>query len=271
MLSLEHIIILAIVQGLTEFLPISSSGHLNLVHLMTGLPDQGVLIDAAVHVGSLFAVLVYFRADVLALVGGFVKHVSGAPNPSGRLALYLAAGTLPLMVVGAVMLKTNIISDIRTVQVIAWANILFAVVLLVADRMGPTERTMSSTTLKDALIVGSSQILALIPGASRAGVTMTLARALGYRRTEAAKLSMMFSIPAILAVGAGAGLELYQADQLAANGDTAVAVIFSFVASFASIWFMMALLERVSLLPFVVYRFALGAVMLVWIYGPGGV
>lgn len=266
-MPIEQLIILAIVQGLTEFLPISSSGHLNLLHLLTNWSDQGVLIDAAVHVGSLLAVLIYFWREIFGLFAGFFRLITGTPNAHGKLAIYLVIATIPLLIFGAFLLKTGLIADLRTAKIIAWANIIFAFVLLAADKAGGLTKSLSSTKLSDALLIGLAQVAALIPGASRAGVTITMARALGFERTEAAKFSMLLSIPAILAVGGAAGLELHEKGQLTLDGDAVMVAGLSFIAAFISIWFMMALLRRMSLMPFVIYRIVLGLVLLAWVYG----
>lgn len=265
-MPLEQLILLAIVQGLTEFLPISSSGHLNLIHLLTRWPDQGVLMDAAVHLGSLFAVIIYFRKEVLSLITGFCRQITGTPNGDGRLAIYLGIATLPLLIAGVILLKTGWIAELRTAKTIAWANIIFAVVLWIADRSGRQIHKLSDTTLGSAFLVGLAQALALIPGTSRAGITMTMARFCGFTRIDAARLSMLLSIPAILAAGGAAGLELYGAGDLALTGDAALAAGLAFIAALAAIAFMMALLKRMSLLPFVIYRIVLGAALLGWVY-----
>jgi undecaprenyl-diphosphatase len=265
-LSLEQIFILAIIQGLTEFLPISSTAHLNLLHLLTRWPDQGVLIDAAVHVGSLFAVLVYFRRDVGRLATGSFGLVTGRDNHDGRLAVYLIFATIPLIIFAGLLVLTGLIEFLRTLKIIAWANILFALLLWFADRWGALLRRLPEAGFLDAMMVGLAQAFALVPGASRAGVTISMARALGFERTEAAKFSMLMSIPAIFAVGAGATMELQAQGKLSLTGDAVVAASLSFCAAFLSIWFMMALLKRMSLLPFILYRLILGTALLAWIY-----
>lgn len=269
-MPIEQLIILAIVQGLTEFLPVSSSGHLNLLHLLTNWSDQGVLLDAAVHVGSLFAVLIYFWRDIWGLITGFFLLITGTPNAHGKLAIYLVIATIPLLIIGAVLLKTGLIADLRTAKIIAWANIIFAFVLLAADKAGNLTKSLHSSTLSDAVLIGLAQVVALIPGASRAGVTITMARALGFKRTEAARFSMLLSIPAILAVGGAAGLELHDKGQLTLDGDAVLVAGLSFITAFISIWFMMALLKRMSLMPFVIYRIVLGVALLAWVYGAFG-
>lgn len=265
-LSLEQLFLLALIQGITEFLPISSSGHLNLLHLLTSMPDGGVMIDVAVHAGTLMAVLVYFRADVMRLTVGFIKLLRGKVTPDGRFGLYLILATLPVMAVGIVLLKTGMVMALRTVEVVAWANLIFAVVLYGADRTGLTVRRMEHVTAPGALAIGMAQVLSLIPGASRAGVTITMARLLGYERPDAARISMLLSIPTIVAAAAATSYDAYESGNAALQMDMAIAALLSFGAAVGTIALFMRLLTRTTLLPFVLYRLVLGGALLAWIY-----
>jgi len=265
-LPLEQLIALAIIQGLTEFLPISSSGHLNLLQLLTSWQDQGPLMDVAIHVGSLFAVLLYFWRDVMELINGLFDLIRGRMSQRARFLLYLIVATIPVFIFGFILLKTGFIYQLRTLAVIAWANMIFAVVMLWADRVGATTRDMSSTTLRDGLLIGAIQAIALIPGASRSGVTISMARLLGFNRIDAARVSMLLSIPTILGLGIATAYELYGTGDLALQNDALVAAGLSFASAFVSIWFLMALLQRMTLMPFVIYRLVLGTALLVWIY-----
>ena len=270
-MSIEQLIVLAVIQGLTEFLPISSSGHLNLVHLLTQWEDQGPLIDVAVHVGSLFAVMIYFWRDMLMFLKAIWMFIRGKPTPEFRLLIYLVIATIPIMVVGYVVVKQGYINDLRTVKVIAWSNMAFAVLLLFADRTGMTVQRLEHTTLSDAILIGLAQICAIIPGASRAGVTISMARFLGYERPEAARISMLLSIPTILGLGLATAIELQSTGDLQLQKDAVIAGGLAFVAALASIWFMMWFAARSSLTPFVLYRFILGGFLLGWIYAGDGV
>ena len=265
-MPIEQLIALAIIQGLTEFLPISSSGHLNLVHLLTSWKDQGALMDVALHVGSLVAVMLYFWRDVIALTHGFFDLCRGHLSQQGRLLLYLSVATIPVFVVGEILLKTGMIHNLRTLVVIAWANMVFAIFMAIADRIGATTRNMSSTTMRDGILIGLVQAIALIPGASRSGVTISIARYLGFSRIDAARLSMLLSIPTILGLGAATAFELYGTGDLTLQNDALIAAALSFISAFASIWFMMALLRRMTLMPFVAYRIIMGSLLLGWIY-----
>ncbi len=263
----DQLIILALVQGLTEFLPVSSSGHLNLVHLLTSWEDQGPLLDVAVHVGSLFAVIIYFWRDMVMFLQALWRLARGKVTPDLIILYYLIVASLPVFAVGFVVLKLDLLDNLRTLPVIAWANIIFAVVLLVADRIGLTVRRVDHITFKDAVLVGVAQVISIIPGASRAGVTVSMARFLGYERREAARFSMLLSIPTIMGLGVATGFKLYQAGDLQLQSDATFAAGLSFFAALASIWFMMALLKRTTLLPFVIYRLVLGGILLGFIYG----
>lgn len=265
-MPIEQLIALALIQGLTEFLPISSSGHLNLLHLLTSWQDQGPLMDVAVHVGSLFAVVLYFWRDVADLLTGLFDLIRGQISPKARFLLYLVAATIPVIIFGFILLKSGFIHNLRTLPVIAWANMIFAIVMLVADRMGSMSRDMKSTTLRDALLIGAAQVIALIPGASRSGVTISMARYLGFERVDAARISMLLSIPTILGLGIATAYELYGTGDLALQNDALSAAGLSFISAFISIWFMMALLRRMTLMPFVAYRLILGTALLGWIY-----
>ncbi|MGD1935692.1 MAG: undecaprenyl-diphosphate phosphatase [Candidatus Phaeomarinobacter sp.] len=265
-MPLSQLIVLAIIQGLTEFLPISSSGHLALVDEMTGWADQGVLIDVAFHVGSLFAVLIYFRKDVGELLGGSVALARGEMTEPGRLALYLILASVPIFVVGYVVVSAGLVDSVRGAATIAWANMIFAGLLYWGDKAGGTTKKLSEMSLGQALIVGMSQIAAIIPGASRSGVTMMAARFLGFDRREAARFSMLLAIPTILGAGAAATRELAQTADIALQSDAIIAAFLSFLAAWASIAVFMRLMETMSLTPFVIYRVVLGAALLVWLY-----
>lgn len=262
----EQLLALAVIQGLTEFLPISSSGHLNLLHLLTAWEDEGAYMDVAIHVGSLLAVMLYFWRDMLGFLAALARLVRGEVTAEGRLLLLIIAASVPIFAAGYVVMKSGLMPSLRTLPVIAWANMVFAVVLYAADRLGRNDRRCEELTLGDAILVGLSQVLSIVPGASRAGVTMSMARFLGMERTEAARFSMFLSIPTIIGLGAAAAYELRSTGDLALQQNAVVAAGLSFVAALASIAFMMALLRRWSMTPFVVYRVVLGAVLLGYVY-----
>lgn len=263
--TLIQILILAIVQGLTEFLPISSSGHLVVTSHVLEWPDQGIVIDIAVHVGTLLSVAVYFWRDVMRIIAGTLRLLTFRGGPDARLAAMLLIATLP--VVGAGYLGRNaVIPLFRNVEIIAWATIGFAVLLWVADRIGMTVRRVEHIGLFAAIAIGIAQVLALIPGTSRSGITMTAGRFLGMERVEAARFSLLLSIPTIAGAGILAGYELWQSGNVELGYDAALAVGLAFFAGILSIAVMMRWLQRSGFAPFVIYRLALGGALLYWVY-----
>jgi undecaprenyl-diphosphatase len=266
----DQLIVLAVIQGLTEFLPISSSGHLNLVHLLTNWEDEGPLVDVAIHVGSLGAVMLYFWRDMAMFLRAIWQFTKGRITPEFKLLLYLIVATLPIFAVGYFVVKMGLLDDLRTAKVIAWSNMGFALVLLFCDRVGMTVQRIEHTTLGDAVLIGVAQVLSVIPGASRAGLTISMARYLGYERPEAARISMLLSIPTILGLGLATAWELQSSGNLDLQRDAVIAGVLSLVAALISISFMMWMVQRMTLLPFVVYRIVLGGFLLGWIYASEG-
>ena len=262
-----HLVILALVQGVTEFLPISSSGHLILVPVFAGWPDQGIIIDVAVHVGTLGAVMAYLWRDVLAIVQGvwgFLKR--GRHTPALSLLGLLIVATIP--VIGAGYAFNEYVGDgLRSIEVIGWAMLGFGVVLYITDKFGLTIRRMEHLGISDAVWIGLAQVLALIPGTSRSGITMTAARMIGMERVDAARFSMLLSIPVILGAGLLKGYELYKSGDQALGSDALMAAGLSFVSALVVIALMMAWLKRASFTPFVVYRVVLGVFLLAVAYG----
>ncbi|MYK30225.1 MAG: undecaprenyl-diphosphate phosphatase [Boseongicola sp. SB0670_bin_30] len=263
-----QLFLLAVIQGITEFLPVSSSGHLVLLPNLAGLPDQGLVIDVAVHVGTLGAVLLYFRSDVARILTGMFRMASGRfDGPEVRLALLLVLATVPVMIAGLALRLAGLDLLLRSVTVVAWATLIFGLVLWWADRTGSRARTAGDWNRKDAIIMGLWQALALIPGTSRSGITITAARRLGYARTDAARLAMLMSIPTIIASGTLLGLEVASSMDLPRARDGCIAAVIAFVAALGALHFMMRLIQRVSFTPFVIYRVVLGLTLLAWSYG----
>ena len=277
-------LIIAIVQGITEFLPISSSGHLILVPYITGNTDQGPLIDVAVHVGSLLAIIVYFFKDVLVLArGGFASIGIGTKREAApaerRLFWWIALGTIPAVAFGlAIKLgafnslaetmfgitveNDDLMASIRFTDLIAVNLIFYGILLGIADRLGKEIKSFEDMTWRDGLVVGLAQALAIIPGTSRSGVTMTAARALGYKRVEAARFSFLLSIPAVAGAGVLIVPEIVEAgSQLA--WDAFVTGALTFIAAFATMAFLMNFLKKASMLVFVLYRIAMGIGLLI--------
>ena len=264
-MTVEQIIVLAVVQGVTEFLPISSSGHLILIPALTGWPDQGQFVDVMVHLGTLLAILIYFWRDVWKLILGTIELFKGRITDDGRLAIYILLGTIPAVLFGLVLESFDFPDLERNVAVVAWNTILYGILMLIADMLRPQFRTMKDITLGMALFIGFAQALALIPGTSRSGVTITAGRFLGMTRPDAARFSFLLGIPAIGAAGALKLIEALRAGESITPGTFECAAL-TFVAGLAAIAFLMAVLKRVSLLPFVLYRMVLGGFLLAMLY-----
>lgn len=270
-LSWLQIVVLAMVQGITEFLPISSSGHLILVPAVTGWPDQGLAVDVAAHVGTLAAVFAYFWRDVLNMIVGFFRLLAGRRDAQGRrdrnglLAAYIIAGTIPAIIVGY-LINRYVGDGLRSMELVAWTMIIFAIILYVADRIGMTVRRLEHMNLTHALVIGCAQALAFIPGTSRSGITMVAARLFGYERPDAARFSFLLSIPAIFGGGVLKGLELAESGSAETVRAAVATGALSAVAGLAAIAFLMAWLRRANFTVFVVYRLLLGAALLYIVY-----
>lgn len=265
-MTLLQILVLAVVQGITEFLPISSSGHLVLVPAVGGWQDQGLDMDVAVHVGTLFAVVLYFRRDVWGMIAGFWRMLRGRRDPYGRLALQIAAATVPVVIAGF-LLKDMIETVARSLVVIGWTTLIYGILLWVVDRLCMTVKRTEHLTWTDALVIGLAQVLALIPGTSRSGITMTAARMLGYERGESARISMLLSIPTILGAGVLAGWDIAQTGDWQLTNAALIAAGLAFLSALVAIALLMAWLKRASYTPFAVYRVILGIALLAWAYG----
>ena len=262
-----QIVVLTLIQGITEFLPVSSSGHLVLVPLVAGWQDQGLVMDVAVHVGTLAAVLVYFWRDLRQILLGWLGGNWRRPDRRfGRaLGFYVLVSAIPVLIAGAAVFLLAP-TAFRDPEIVAWATIGFGILLYVADRIGLTIRRVEHMTLGHALVIGLFQVLALVPGASRSGVTMTAARWLGYERPQAARFAMLMSIPVIAASGAGAGYEVWSRGDPIVTSAATLAAGLSFGVAMLTIAGLLALLRHVSFTPFVVYRLALGGAVLVWLH-----
>ncbi|SFA90277.1 undecaprenyl-diphosphatase [Poseidonocella pacifica] len=266
-MPLLHLLLVAIIQGVTEFLPISSSGHLILLPTLTGMADQGLVVDVAVHLGTLGAVVLFFRQDVGRALRGFIALLSGrARTPEARLALGLVIATIPVVLAGLAIKVAGLDAGLRSVTVIAWTTLIFGLLLFWADQRGPEDRTAEDWTLRDAVIMGLWQTIALIPGTSRSGITITGARLLGYERSDAARLAMLMSIPTILASGALLSIDVAQQADLSIVRDAGIAAIFAFGAALGALALMMRLLRSVSFTPYVIYRVILGVGLLLYAY-----
>lgn len=264
-----QLFLLALIQGVTEFLPVSSSAHLILLPKLTGLQDQGLAIDVAVHVGTLVAVCLYFRHDVgRAFVGAIDCLRLNPRTPPARLFLLLCLATIPVVVAGLAIKMTGLNDTMRSVRVIGWAMIVFGIVLWWADRTGRDDRRADTWSIRDAVVLGLWQAIALIPGTSRSGATITASRFLGFNRADGARLAMLMSIPTIIASGTLLLGDAIAAADTAALRDGAIAAVLSCGAALGALALMMRLLRSVSFTPYVIYRLVLGAVLL-WLAGSG--
>ena len=264
-MTLFQLAVLAVIQGITEFLPISSSGHLVLLPALTGWQDQGLALDVAVHVGTLVAVMLYAWRDIWIMIRDLVLLFRGKTGPGLRLIGLLILATLP--VVGAGYLVHHYLGEMpRMVEVVAWSTLGFGLLLGLADKIGVTLFRQEHLGWGSALAIGFAQCLALIPGASRAGVTMTAARFLGYERQAAARFSMLLAIPAILGAGVLKGKDLIETGDPILTEQALIAAGMACVAALIAILLMMAWLKRASFTPFVWYRVFLGGALLAWVY-----
>ncbi len=261
-----NLIVLAVVQGITEFLPISSSAHLILVPCIADWPDQGLDMDIAMHVGTLGAVLLCFWRDVWQMILGLWAAARMRKSAGGRLALQIVVATIPVVVAG-VLVKDMVETAGRSILILGWTSLGFGVLLFAADRLGLTVRRIEHMNMPDAVAIGLAQAVALIPGTSRSGITMTAARLLGYERGEAARFSMLMSIPTIVAAGTLTGLDIYRLDQPVLTTAAIYAACLSFITALIAIAVLMHWLKRASFTPFAIYRIFLGAALLAAAYG----
>ncbi len=264
-MTFAHIFLLAAIQGLTEFIPVSSSGHLNLVHALTDLPDLGVGLDVALHAGTLLAVMVYFHRDTRHLLGGGIDILRWRKTPAARRAAMIILATMPVMLAAAALMASGWLNLLRSAEVIAWASIIFAIPLYLADRYGASHKSLETLEARPALLIGLAQVLALIPGASRSGVTIMAARGLGFGRAQAARFSMLLSMPVIFGFAIIGLADLLASGDTAALGHAALAAGLAAIFAFLAIDIFMRMMRHMTLLPFVLYRIALGIGLLLLI------
>ena len=261
-------IVLGIVQGLTEFLPISSTAHLRIVPAFFGWNDPGAAFTAVVQLGTMAAVLLFFWRDLWRIASTWFRALY-QPEPRGtldaRLGWYLVYGTIPIAVLGLVF-KDQIETGARDLRIIGWVLILFGVVLWLVDKVFAQRRTIADLNLRDGILYGLAQSLALVPGVSRSGATITAGRALSYTREDAARFSFLLSVPAVVLSGLFE-LRKIGGDGSAGWGQTLVAALVAFVVGYAAIAWLLRWLVGHSMLVFAVYRVALGALILVLVYG----
>lgn len=256
-----QVIILSLVQGLTEFLPISSSAHLVLPAQLTDWPDQGLAFDVGVHFGTLLAVLTYFRRDLTRMAYATVRWPGGQGYTEDvDLVLKLAVATVPVVIVG--FLGKDFIEDnLRTIPVIAIATIGFGVLLMISDR-NPGQKT--AVEWHHALLIGLAQVFALVPGSSRSGVTITAALMLGLSRVSAARFSFLLAIPTIAGAQLLLTLDLMGAPEDRATTHLLSAAVIAGISAYACIHYFIALVERTGMMPYVIYRLVLGTALMLF-------
>jgi undecaprenyl-diphosphatase len=260
-LTLFQIVMLAVIQGITEFLPVSSSGHLVLTPVFMNWKDQGLALDVAVHVGTLGAVTAYLWRDLVLIIRGLCRLPTGRVDEGARLAWFIIIASIPVLIVG-LPVKNFLGDTMREPLLIGWAFIGFGVLLYLSDRLGLTIKRIPHMTVGAAALIGIAQSFALIPGASRAGTTITMARMLGFERRDAARFSMLMSIPAIAGAGVVLGRDVIQSGDSVLQLNVILAAAFSFITALIAIVAMMFWLRRQSYTPFVIYRIGLGIVIL---------
>lgn len=264
-MSFLHIFLLAIIQGITEFLPVSSSGHLILVPVFTGLPDQGQLIDVAVHIGTLGAVIIYFRKESALAFTGLAHLATGQrTTDAAKLATLLIVATIPVIILGLILKVSGLSDMMRNIKVIGWTMLGFGLLLYVMDKKGTETKTYSDWNLSDTIKLGLWQAIALIPGTSRSGAVITGTRALGYNRQDGARIAMLMSIPTIIASGTLLGFKAIGEVDAQGARDGVIAAALTFIFALIALSLMMRLLRSVNYTPYVIYRVILGIILL-WI------
>ncbi len=254
MLSSIEILILSIIQGVSEFLPISSLAHLVLVSKYYAFTNQNLLIDICLHLGSLLAVIFYFRNDLF----NFIKN--------RNFLIKILIGTLPIIPVGYIFYQTGIINQLRNLEIIGWMSLIFGILLYISDKSKINKKIDTQFSVKSAITIGLFQILALIPGVSRAGITITSGRLLGFNRFDSAKISFLLSIPTLFAASILGIYNIYKEGSSELNFLAIIAVIFSFAFSYLTIAIFLNFIRKFSLKIFVIYRIIISILILSFVY-----
>jgi undecaprenyl-diphosphatase len=249
-----EIIVLSLIQGITEFLPISSSSHLIIASEYLEFNNKNLEIDVSLHIGSFLAVIVFFRKDIF----NFVQNKD--------LFLKILIGSLPVMIAGYLLVRFNFIDQIRNIKVIGWTTLIFGVLLYLSDRSGIKKKINSNFTLTSAILIGFLQILSLVPGVSRSGIAITGARALKFNRYDSAKISFLLSIPTLAAVSIFGLKNLVKSENFNFSFLIMISIIFSFLFSLITIKYFLKYIKTFSLNIFVIYRVFLGIGLLVLAY-----
>ncbi|MAV88888.1 MAG: undecaprenyl-diphosphate phosphatase [Rhodospirillaceae bacterium] len=265
-MTISQLILLSFIQGVTEFLPISSSGHLIILPKLAGFEDQGLVMDVAVHLGTLLAVIIYFWRDIYRLLFSAVNvflntNSQSRFNSDFLLLIKLLISSLPVIFMGLIFSKYFII-NFRTLEIIGWTTLIFGVLLFFSDKLNMTILRINHISFSGAIFIGLMQAVALIPGTSRSGITMTAARFLGVERQDAARFSMLLAIPAILGAASLKSYEVYISGKNFMMIEAVILVVLSFVFALFAITFLMAWLRRANFTPFVIYRVVLGSLLI---------
>ncbi len=250
-----EILILSAIQGISEFLPISSSAHLILVSSFYDFSSSSLFIDIGLHLGSLFAIIYYFKKDLINL------------RNNQKLLVLVLFGSIPLIIFGYIIYSTEIINLLRNIEIIAWTTLFFGLVLFLSDKRDSDQNISTDLNIKTILFIGLFQILALIPGVSRAGITLTAARFLRFNRVDSSKIAFLLSIPA-LAGASFLGLKDAIKQSIEFNYLLLIAITFSFVFSFITVKYFIKYVSNFSLTIFVIYRILVGIILLLVIYFP---
>ena len=254
MLSSIEILILSAIQGIFEFLPVSSAAHLVLVSKYYAFSNQNLLIDICLHLGSLLAIIVYFRNDLI----NFIKNKN--------FLIKILLGTVPIVPVGFILYKTGLINNFRSLEIIGWMSLIFGIFLFISDKMEITKDIDKHFSNKSALIIGLFQILALIPGVSRSGITITLGRFLGFNRYDSAIISFFLSIPTLFAASILGMYNIYKEGSPELNFLAIISIIFSFIFSYLTISLFLKFIRTSSLNIFVIYRLIFSLFILAVVY-----
>ena len=247
-------LVLSIVQGVTEFLPVSSSSHLILISEFVNFEKKSLSIDVSLHIGSFLAVVVYFYKDII----NFFEN--------RELFLKIIISSLPIMVLGGVLVQTNLIDQLRNLKIIGWMTLVFGILLYIGDKFKSTRNLKNNFSYKSAIIIGVFQIFSLIPGVSRLGISVTAARILKFNRVDAGKISFLLSIPTLGAVSIFGLKNLIYSDDLSFSIMNFTGIILSFVFSIITIKYFLKFLEKFSLNAFVIYRIILGLIIIIYSY-----
>jgi len=254
MLSSVEILILSLIQGISEFIPVSSAAHLVLVSKFYNFTNQSLLIDICLHLGSLIAIILYFRNDLL----NFIQNKN--------FLIKIIVGTIPIIPVGYILYQTKLIDQLRNLEVIGWTSLIFGILLYISDRSKITKKINENFNNKSAIFIGLFQVLALIPGVSRSGITITSGRLLGFNRFDSAKISFFLSIPTLAAAGLLGTYNIYKEGSVELNFLAIIAVIFSFIFSYITIALFFSFIKKFSLNIFIIYRIIISLLILGVVY-----